>query len=294
MVEKLTPSRVIFNIFNYGLMILLSYAFLAPVWHVIMSSISNPRSLLVSPGLLHRPVGAVTWDAYRIVLNNPSILIGFRNTIIYVIGMVVVAIPLLLIGGYVLSRNSGLRAPFTILVVFTMMFSGGLIPSFIINMQLGLVGNPLALIIPGSINGFFLIIMMNAFRGVPESLEESAKLDGAGHIIIILRIMLPLVKSTIAVLVLFIVLGQWNSWMPAAIYLPRSREWWPLQMFMREILVQHDTRMVSPEEAARMADLVQHIIRYAVIVVGTFPIIVAYPFAQKYFVKGVTLGSVKG
>ena len=294
MIEKLTPSRVIFNIFNYSLMILLSFAFLAPVWHVVMASISNPRTLLVTPGLLRLPVGDITLDAYRIVLNNPSILIGYRNTIIYVVATVFVGITLLCIGGYVLSRESGLRTPFTLMVVFTMLFSGGLIPSVIINMQLGLMNNPLALIIPGSINAFFLIIMRSAFQQLPESLEESAKLDGAGHITIMVRILLPLVKATIAIMVMFIALGQWNSWMPAAIYLPRNRDMWPLQMFMREILVQHDVRMVSPEEAARMTDLVTHIIRHAVVVVGTFPIIVLYPFAQKYFVKGVTLGSVKG
>jgi putative aldouronate transport system permease protein len=294
MIEKLTPSRVVFNILNYGFMIMLCIVCLAPVWHVIMASLSDPRTLLSTRGLLRLPVGKATLEGYSIVLNNPSILTGYRNTIIYVICTVFVGISLLSIGGYVLSRKSGLQMPFTLLVVFTMLFSGGLIPSVVINMQLGLMNNPLALIIPGSINAFYLIIMKNAFQQIPASLEESAKLDGAGPFTIMLRIMMPLVKATIAVMVMFIIIQQWNSWMPASIYLPRNRNMWPLQLFMREILVQNDTKMISASEAASMADLVNNLVKHCVTVVGTLPILLLYPFVQKYFVKGVTLGSVKG
>lgn len=294
MIEKLTPSRVIFNILNYGFMVLLCVICIAPVWHILMASISDPRTLLATPGLLKLPVGNITWEGYRIVLSNDAILTGYRNTIIYVASTVFVGITLLSIGGFVLSRPSGLQKPFILLIVFTMLFSGGLIPSVMVNMKLGLMNNPLALIIPGSINAFYLIIMKNAFQQIPASLEESAKLDGAGPFTIMLRIMMPLVKATIAVMVMFIIVQQWNSWLPASIYLPRRRDMWPLQLFMREILVQNDTKMISASQAASMADLVNNLVKHCVTVVGTLPILLVYPFAQKYFVKGVTLGGVKG
>jgi putative aldouronate transport system permease protein len=130
---------------------------------------------------------------------------------------------------------------------------------------------------------------------LPASYEESAKLDGAGPVTIMVRILVPLVKATIAVIIMFIVVQQWNSWFQASIYLSRRRDLWPLQLFMREILVQNDTsRIISGSDAANAADNAAHLVKYCVTVVGTLPILCAYPFAQKYFVKGVTLGGIKG
>jgi putative aldouronate transport system permease protein len=137
--------------------------------------------------------------------------------------------------------------------------------------------------------------MMSAFSQLPSSYEESAKLDGASPLRIMVQILVPLVTATIAVIVMFIAVQQWNSWFQASIYLARKRELWPLQLFMREILVQNDTtRIVTAGDAASAANNVANLVKYAVTIIGTVPILCAYPFAQKYFVKGVTLGGIKG
>jgi len=294
MIEKLTPSRVIFNIINYGILTLLSLVCIAPVWHVLMASFSDPRTMMATPGLFKWIVGKPTLEGYRIVLNNPSILTGYRNTLFYVVAATLFSVVMNIIGGFALSRKTKLKKPLTIMLIFSMMFSGGLIPSYMVNMKLGFVGNPLALIIPGAINGFHIILMMNAFNQVSSSYEESAKLDGAGPLTILVSILLPLVKATVAVIVMFMVVQQWNSWFTASIYLSSRRDLWPLQLFMREILVQNDTKMISAAEAASAASLVNNLVKHCVTVVGTFPILLLYPFAQKYFVKGITLGGVKG
>lgn len=296
MVEKLTPSRAIFNVLNYLGMILLCVICIAPLWHVLMASISDPRSLMASSGLLWKPVGNATLRGYQLVFKNASILNGYANTLIYVVSTTVIGTVLTVMAGYVLSRQSlKLKTPLTLLVIFTMMFNGGLIPSYMINRALGLINSRLGVIIPGVINAFYIIIMKSAFEQLPSSFEESAKLDGAGPLTILVRILVPLVKATIAVVIMFIVVMQWNSWFQASIYLPKRRDLWPLQLIMREILVQNDTaKIVTASDAVSKSDMVGNLVKYCVTIVGTLPILCAYPFAQKYFVKGVTLGGVKG
>lgn len=296
MIEKITPSRVIFNVFNYGVMLLFAVICLAPIWHVLMASISNPRMLMQNSGLMLLPTGEPTLQGYALVFKNSSIMRGYANTLIYVLATTVLGTAMTAIAGFVLSRpNMKLKKPFTIYVIFTMMFSGGLIPSYMINKLLGLVNNPLGVIIPGVINAFYIIIMKNAFEQLPASFEESAKLDGAGAFTILMKILLPLVKATLVVVIMFTVIMQWNSWYQASIYLPKRRDLWPLQLIMREILVQNDTtKILTAGEALSKSDMVSNLVKYSVTIVGTLPILCAYPFAQKYFVKGVTLGGVKG
>jgi len=293
-VEKLTKSRIAFNILNVTLIALFCVLCLAPIWHVAMSSISDPRMLMMSTGINWTPLGDIQWRAYEMVLSNRGIIIGYFNTIIYVTSFTMLGLALTAIAGYVLSCKSKLRVPIMIMIVFTMMFSGGLIPSYIVNMSLGLIDNRWSVIIPGATNAFFIIIMKNAFEQLPESFAESAKLDGAGPLRIMIHILLPMVKATLAVLALFLIMMKWNSWFHEAIYLPRSRDLWPLQLVMREILVQQDVTTVTAGEAAAMANLMIQPIRHAVTIVGTLPVLFVYPFIQKYFVAGVTLGGVKG
>jgi putative aldouronate transport system permease protein len=296
MVEKLGPSRVIFNVLNYSFLIFVCMVCLAPLWHVLMASVSNPRLLFASSGLLVLPKGDWTLQGYALVFRNNSIIRGYLNTFIYLGFTTVGGIFLTVIAGFVLSRPYlKLRFFFTMLILLTLMFSGGLIPSYMVNRSLGLVNNRLAVIIPGIINGFYILIMRSAFVQLPASYEESAKLDGAGPVTVMVRILVPLVKATVAVLILFIVVQQWNSWFPASIYLARRRDLWPLQLFMREILVQNDTaRIISGTDAVNAADNVANLVKYCVTVVGTLPILCAYPFVQKYFIKGVILGGIKG
>jgi putative aldouronate transport system permease protein len=285
-----------YNIFNYGILVLFCVACVAPLWHVLMASISNPRLLFASSGIIWKPLGDPTLKGYELVFQNKSIVTGYGNTLFYVGVNTILGTLLTTIAGFVLSRpNLKLRKPFTLLVIFTLIFSGGLIPSYMINRSLGLVGNRLGIILPGLINGFYIIIMRSAFVQLPASYEESAKLDGAGPVTVMIRILAPLVKATIAVIAMFVLIQQWNSWFQASIYLARRRDLWPLQLFMREILVQNDTsRILSGSDAANAADNFAHLVKYCVSIIGTLPILCAYPFAQKYFVKGVTLGGIKG
>jgi putative aldouronate transport system permease protein len=247
-------------------------------------------------GLLWKPVGEATLRGYKLVFNNAFILSGYANTLIIVSSATVVGTCMTLVAGFVLSRkNLKLKTPLTLLVIFTMMFSGGLIPSYMINRALGLVNTRLGVIIPGVINAFYIIIMKSAFEQLASSFEESAKLDGAGPITVLIRILMPLVKPTIAVVIMFTIVQQWNSWFQASIYLPKRRDLWPLQLIMREILVQNDTgKIVTSSDALNKADMVGNLVKYCVTIVGTLPILCTYPFAQKYFVTGVTLGGVKG
>jgi len=295
MVEKITPSRTIFNIINYTFMIFLCVICLAPLWHVFMASISDPRSLMAASGLLWKPVGEITMRGYELVIKNKQILGGYMNTIIYVTGTTLLGTVLTIIGGFVLSRKTKLQIPLTLIVIFTMMFSGGLIPSYMINRSLGLINNRWAILIPGVINAFYIIIMKSSFEQLPTSYEESAKLDGASPMTVMLKILLPLVKATTAVVAMFIIVQQWNSWFPASIYLTKRRDLWPLQLIMREILVQNDTaKILTASDAIKKSDMIGNLVKYCVTIVGTLPVLCVYPFAQKYFVKGVTLGGVKG
>jgi len=197
--------------------------------------------------------------------------------------------------GYILSR-SGLmwKGILMFFVTFTMMFSGGLIPFYMVVRNLGWIDKRIALIVPGCILVFNVIIMRTSFMSIPASLEESAKLDGAGHMTILFKIILPLSKAVVAVIVLFIAVGQWNSWFFAMIFL-QTRALFPLQLILREILVQNDTSkiMVGSDAVAQM-DLYKPLVQYCTTIVATAPILCIYPFVQKYFVTGVMIGSLKG
>lgn len=295
MIEKLTPSRVIFNILNYGFMLLLCFICVAPIWHVLMASFSDPKALMASSGVLFWPAGEATFGGYKLVLRNHNVFLGYRNTLMYVVSTALLGTGLTTIAGFVLSRNTKLKKPFTILVLFTLLFNGGLIPSFIVNLKLGLVNTPLAIILPGVINAFYIIIMKSSFEQLPDSFEESARLDGAGPVTIMIYILAPLIKSTIAVVCMFIIVQQWNSWYPASIYLQKRRDLWPLQLYLREILVQNDvSKILRGSDAIKASDLMGNLVKYATTIVATLPILCVYPFAQRYFIQGVTLGGVKG
>ncbi len=296
MIEKLTKSRVVFNILNYGFMIFFSFICIVPIWHVVMASVSDPRLLMSSSGIIWKPLGNLTLAGYKLVLKNKSILTGYANTLIYVGWNTVIGTTLTVIAGYLVSRkNFKLRNPLMYFILFTMMFSGGLIPTYIVIRALGLINTRWVLMIPGLMNAFFITMMKSGFEQLSDSYEESAKLDGAGPLTVLFRILVPLVKANIAVIAMFTIVLQWNSWYPASIYMPATREFWPLQLFMREMLIKNDTASIlSGSDVAGVASYTSNLVKYCVVVVGTFPVLCAYPFAQKYFVTGVTLGGVKG
>lgn len=296
MVEKLKPSRVVFNVLNYGFMILFAFICIVPIWHVIMASISDPRLLMSASGIIWIPLGDITFDGYGLVFQNKSVLIGYANTLLYVVWNTVVGTLFTVIAGYLVSRKDFKMAkPLMYFILVTMMFSGGLIPTYQVIRALGLINTRWALMLPGLLNAFYITMMKSAFEQLSESYEESAKLDGAGPLTIMFKILAPLVKANIAVIAMFTVVTQWNSWYTASIYLPAERDLWPLQLFMREILIKNDTAaLISGSDVGSVADYTSNLVKYCVVVVGTLPVLCAYPFAQKYFVKGVTLGGVKG
>ncbi len=292
---KASIGEKVFNVFNIFIMILIIIVTLYPFLHVLFSSLSDGVQLMTHEGILLHPLGFST-AAYKLVFKNPMLLRGYINTLVLVIGGVTVNIVLTAIAAYFVSRKNVMWSKvLMILIIITMYFNGGLIPNYLNIKQLGLYDTLWALIIPGAISTFNLIIMRTAFLTVPDSLEESAKIDGANHFTILFKILIPLTMPTVAVLILYYAVGHWNGWFNAMIYL-KSRTNYPLQLILREILINNDsTSMVAGVDGDTGDQLaIAETIRYATIIVATLPILFVYPFLQKYFVKGIMVGAVKG
>ena len=294
MVERKTTGERILNGTNIAVLIVLTILFLYPMWHCLMASFSDPKSLIGYRGFLFTPNG-FSLEGYRVVFMNPNIPIGYGNTLFYAGVGTLLSVLLTSVGGFCLSRqNMMLKKPLTMMLVFTMYVDFGLIPSFLNVRDLGLYDSRWAIVLIGAINTYNLIVMRTAFQALPPSLEESAVLDGANTFTVLFRILIPLTKATIAVIALFYMVGHWNSWYNEMIFL-QDRSKYPLQLYLREILISNSDAM-SNMPVSRL-DQTQHLdelIKYCTIIVSTVPILIVYPFAQKYFVTGVMIGSVKG
>jgi len=232
-------------------------------------------------------------NAYRLVFNNPNLLVSYGNTLFYVVTGASISMLLTIMGAYAFSRRGAKLVPFMLFfIVFTMWFSGGMIPYFLLVRDLGMFNTRFAMIIPRAITTFNLIIMRTAFQQIPASLEESAKIDGAKDLTILFRIVLPLSTPVIAVMVLFYTVSQWNSWFDAMLFI-NKRELYPLQIILREILVLNSYDSMTA--GTFQGDQVQigETIKYASVIVATVPILMVYPFLQKYFVKGIMVGAIK-
>lgn len=260
-----------------------------PLWHVLMASFSDGKALLAHDGLLWLPVGEINFEGYMNVFKDSSLLLGYANTLTYVVGATVTGMLINITGGYVLSRESKLRVPLTLIIMLTVLFSGGLIPSYMVIRKLGWTGTRLALLIPGCTNGMFVIMMMNAFRSVPESTIEAARIDGAGHLKTLFSVMLPQAMSLGTVIILNTVILQWNSWFNASIYVPNKKELWPLQLWIKQIVADNEGFLMNANP-----DYSRYLIQYALIIVATLPILCAFPFFQDKLEKGVIGGAVKG
>lgn len=280
----------IFYMADNVLMILICVIILVPLLHVLAGSFSDGNKYMAHIGLLLWPLD-FTLDAYKAVMNNPNIWTGYANTLFIVTVGTSLNLLFTLVAAYVLSRKDYmLKRFFNLMVVFSMYFSGGMIPFFLVVKSVGLYNSTWSLILPSLINVFNLVIVRTAMTGVPDSLEESAQLDGAGHLTILFRIITPLIKPTVAVICLYYAVSHWNSWFNASLFI-RKRAKYPLQLILREIIVQNDlSASSSGDEAFFMSETIQ----FATIVVATAPILCVYPFIQKYFVKGIMVGAVKG
>lgn len=282
-------SGKIFDFFNIIIMLFVIVCTLYPFLYVVMASFSDPTALSTYTGLLLLPIKPYTFEAYKAVFSMPLILSGFKNTLFVLIVGVLVNMVFTILGAYFLSiKGPMLKDVVAFMIIFTMYFSGGMIPGYLNVKDLGLINSLWALILPGAIGTSNLIIMKSAFLSVPDSLVESARLDGASYIQTLTKVMLPLTKATLAVLVLYYGVGHWNSWFGASIYL-QDKDLYPIQLILRNLLA-------STSSIAALDDIPEYaeLVKYALIVITSAPIICLYPFLQKYFTKGVMMGAVKG
>lgn len=283
----------LFDVINAVLLFGLVVITLYPVIYVFFSSISNPGQLAAFRGILLFPQGFST-AAYDAVFANPNIITGYRNTIFYVVAGTAINLIMTCLGAYGLSRSNVMwRRPISLLIVFTLFFGGGLIPTYLLVARtLDWIDNPLALLIPGAISTWNLMVLRTAFEAVPVSLEEAARIDGANDFTILFRVVIPLSLPAIAVVTLFYVVGHWNAYFSALIYL-RDRGLYPLQLILREILIANQTGDMTTGTMGGDLEPIGETIKYATIIVATVPVLFVYPFLQRYFVKGVMIGAVK-
>jgi len=283
----------IFDWINILLLCLLVIVTLYPLLYVLFASISEPNQLVKYRGILWAPLGFSS-ASYEAVFLNPNIMTGYRNTLFYMVLGTTLNLFLTCLGAYGLSRkNLLLKTPITMFIIFTLFFSGGLIPSYLLVARtLGWVDTPWALIVPGAVSTFNLLILRTAFEVVPPALEEAARIDGAHDWTILWRVIIPLSLPSLAVILLFYAVNHWNAYFSALIYL-RDRTLYPLQLVLREILIANQTGDMTTGTLGGDVEPIGETIKYATIVVATLPILVLYPFLQRYFVKGVMIGGVK-
>lgn len=294
MVIKDSLSRKIFVFCNTIFLIFLALTCVYPILYVLFASLSSPTALMAHEGLLLKPLKFTT-EAYKMVAKNPYILSGYAVTIFTAGVGTICTVLATTVGAYFFSRRNVMHQKmFMLIIVITMYIGGGLIPTYLLYKGLGLENNLLVLIIPGLVGTGNLIILRTAFYSVPDSLEEAAMIDGAGHVTTLFKVLFPLILPTIAVIAMYCIVGHWNAWFNASIYI-RDRSMFPLQLILREILLQNDTSSMEDSLFMDLGEraMISMTIQYAVIIVATAPILCIYPFVQKYFVKGTMVGAVK-
>ena len=280
----------IFDYVNIAIMIFVLIVTLYPFWYVIVCSFSSIQHVTTSSFILW-PDG-LHLEAYEQVFRNDLVPTAYRNTVFITFVGTALSMLLTILGAFVLSRrNLPGRKAMTLFVVFTMLFSGGLVPLYLQVRSLGLLNNLWALILPCALSTYNMIIMRNFFQGVPESLCESASLDGCSMTGYLLRILLPLSLPSIATITLFYAVSYWNAYFYSIIYLS-NRELWPMQTVLRQILMTAQFSNMLYDDGSQ--NLPSEMLKDAMIVITAMPIICVYPFLQKYFVKGILVGSVKG
>lgn len=297
---KDTRADKIFLIFVYVFLAISLLIVLYPLIYIISASISNPH--LVNSGEMWLLPKGITFEGYRILLGNSSIWRGYLNTIYYTVLGTSINLLVTLPCAYALSREDfyGRRA-FTNFMLVTMFLSGGLIPSYLLIRSLGMLNTVWALVIPGAVSVYNVVVTRTFFQStIPREMEEAAIVDGCSDFRLFMQIVLPLSTPIIAVMALFYGVGHWNSFFSALIYLS-DRSMYPLQMILREILILQDmssntVNNVTSEMANMLYSKQQlaQVIKYGVMIVSSLPVIIVYPFLQKYFVKGMMVGSIKG
>ena len=297
MVKNRNPSRKIFMIFNTVLFIGVILVCLIPVLHVVFASLSDPHWVQAQQGIIYRIKG-FNLNGYKLVFQNHSLLISYANTFLYVFSATAIGMLITVMGAYALSRKDFLWANLIMFAItFTMLFSGGIIPFYmVVTNVLGWYDSRLAVIIPACVSTFNLIVVRTSMATIPPSMEESARIDGANRFVVLFRIILPLIKPTLATIILYYAVGHWNSWFNASIFLT-TRDKFPLQLVLKEILISNDissTTTLSSTDFSSDSVLFKETIKYCTIVISSAPVFIFYPFIQKSFESGVMIGAVKG
>lgn len=290
-----TRGDRIFTVCNYIFLSLLVLSVLYPLIYVLSASLSSTTA--VASGRVWLFPVEFSLLGYKTIFEYSKIWVGYGNSLFYMVVGTTVNVVLTILAAYPLSRRDFYgRGIFMFLFVFTMMFNGGLIPNYLLVQDLGLLNSRWALIIPNALSVFNVIITMSFFKStIPNELLESAQLDGCNDFKFLFKIVLPLSAPIIAVISLFYAVGHWNSYFGALIYL-RDASLFPLQLILRDILIQNTVDPSMVGDATQLANKIglQQLLKYSLIVVSSLPVLIAYPFVQRFFVKGVMIGSLKG
>ncbi len=293
--KNLRLSDKIFFILNDAYLLIALLVVLLPTLHIISSSFSSP--IAVSTGRVTLFPVDFSLKGYKTIFEHPSILSGFYNTIIYTVCGTLVNVFMTVLAAYPLSREKTPGKKLILfLFTFTMIFDGGLIPNYLLNLKLGLVNTRWVMIIPGAISAYNLIICKTFFQTtIPEEMFEAASIDGCRHTRFLAQIVLPLSKPILAVLTLYYAVGHWNSYFSAFIYLS-NKKLFPLQIILREILVLNtiDASVILDPELLAAQQGLSDLLKYSLIIVSSVPFMIAYPFVAKHFVKGALVGAIKG
>ena len=277
-------------IISIAIIIVIAY----PLYFVIIASFSKPEAVLGGK-LRFLPVG-FNVESYKMVLSERKVWIGYRNTLLYTVLGTSINLLLTILAAYALSRKDmPWRTPLTFIISFTMLFGGGMIPVYMVVKNLGLTDTIWAMVIPNAIATYNLLVLKNYFQSsIPEELQEAAAIDGCSHFKTLTKVVLPLSAPIIAVIILFYAVGHWNAFFNAVLYL-RNQELNPLQIILRDILLQNSLEAVGGDMSGMYEKVMQgETMKYALIIVASAPVIAMYPFVQKYFVKGIMVGAIKG
>lgn len=289
-----TTSERIVDVIIIVVMTALMFITVYPLLYTLFASFSDAKKLLNVTGPLWWPIAPYTLQGYQLTFSNAKLATSVWNTIWYVLFGTALGLLITGMAAFVLSRkNFMLKGIIMKLIMFTMFFSGGIIPLFFVVRNIGIYNTRWAFILPWAMSAYNMIIMRTFFMGIPESLEESALLDGATDLQIFFRIYVPLSTAVIAVIAMYYGVAWWNSWYQSLIFQPNNALW-PLQMILREVLITNTK--TSAVDVTTMAEeaYYRELVKYCTVIVATVPILVIYPFLQRYFVKGVMIGAVKG
>ena len=285
----------IFDTCNYIILSIVMLLVLYPLVFVLSASVSDPLEVVTGRVVLW-PRG-FTLDSYGRVFSNPTIIRGYANSIFYTILGTSLSMILTTFAAFALSRpDLRGRKFFTIMITLTMFFSGGMIPLYLVVQKLGLIGNFWSIILPSLMSAYNMIIMRSYFQAsIPFSIQEAAVIDGCSPLKLLTKIILPLSVPVIAVVALYYGVARWNSYFSCMLYMGSQKEWWTLQLVIREIVIQSTTTEMMDVGLVSLDQIMaKEAIKYTVIIVSSLPLLIVYPFIQKHFVKGVMIGAVKG